>query len=487
MKIPDNNSIDFEPTTIEDATQAIDQAETPAEYLKRMTELGEVFDLPKQEVKTESSWQRIINHNGDLVGTTADGTKVVFSSDHGDLLITHPDGRHETRTATVEEVEGMFGIIMSKKKTPTEIVREEEVEKQRQKDIDRLRKEADDRRREIEREADEIADKEYQESLETYKICPLCGRKTPVSYNFCGKCRGEVSSQPIISKSDLHKDNSPLGEEITPNQKGTALNEKGIFESNVNNQESSPVTGWKDITNADGILVGITSNDVRVIFTRLDNTLLLGYPDGKKETKIVSVEEVEKMFGITMSGEDSSENGILEKGQLKPDTPAYSKDFSDKQEQSDSNMEHIKKVEGINIESLNDLKEGMEIMIPVDVGIVKGRIEHLDIDNSICSITYPTTRIEQGGVLGVTRNIAEIGPKDPTFLSTLKLLNNDPKSPWFRHEIGKEVLIKRSNGSVTKAKIAFFNKDGTARVEWFENERNIGKTVSTEEIDSMNK
>jgi hypothetical protein len=150
-------------------------------------------------------------------------------------------------------------------------------------------------------------------------------------------------------------------------------------------------------------------------------------------------------------------------------------------------MEHIKKVEGINIESLNDLKEGMEIMIPVDVGIVKGRIEHLDIDNSICSITYPTTRIEQGGVLGVTRNIAEIGPKDPTFLSTLKLLNNDPKSPWFRHEIGKEVLIKRSNGSVTKAKIAFFNKDGTARVEWFENERNIGKTVSTEEIDSMNK
>lgn len=46
MKTPDNNSIDFEPTTIEDAANT----ESPAEYAARMKESSERFDLPQENL-----------------------------------------------------------------------------------------------------------------------------------------------------------------------------------------------------------------------------------------------------------------------------------------------------------------------------------------------------------------------------------------------------------------------------------------------------
>lgn len=137
----------------------------------------------------------------------------------------------------------------------------------------------------------------------------------------------------------------------------------------------------------------------------------------------------------------------------------------------------------VNIESADDLREGMEIMVPVGSSVAKGRIDHLDISNNICTITCPVSNRDADGEEHLSRSIVDVGLKD---LDTLKSLNNDPGLPWFRHEIGKEVTIPRSDGSVSQAKISFFYSDGSAHVEWIENGRAMNKRVSIGDIDSLN-
>ncbi len=212
---PNDNSIDFEPTTIEDAAKT----ESPAEHAARMDEFAGKFDLPQELLKPESSWQNITNTDGDLVGTTADGTKVVFASDHGDLIIRHPDGRSENRTVTVDEVEKMFGITMSKMKNVNEIALQRDEEKRKEKEL---------------LNADLLARRKQQEdSWETYKVCRQCSRKLPADYNYCSTCRAEVSSQPIISKNET----VPLVEnEVKENKKESS-------EANHENQKKCSSCG----------------------------------------------------------------------------------------------------------------------------------------------------------------------------------------------------------------------------------------------------
>lgn len=170
MKKPDDNSIDFESTTIEDAAKT----ESPAEHAARMDELAGRFDLHQELPKPESSWQNITNIDGYLVGTTADGTKVVFASDHGDLIIRHPDGRSENRTATVEEVEKMFGITMSKMKDVNEVATQVQ--------------------------AQDIVKEMSRLLPENQKTCQSCGAINPSYYNYCSKCSAPFSSGSVVKE-----------------------------------------------------------------------------------------------------------------------------------------------------------------------------------------------------------------------------------------------------------------------------------------------
>lgn len=311
---PDNNMVAWEEgITVEDAANT----ESPAEYAARMKELAGRFDLPQEAPKPESSWQNITNMDGDLVGTTADGTKVVFASDHGDLIIRYPDGRSENRTATVEEVEKMFGITMSKMKNNTELPAQKEEVKESKKESS-------------------------ETGHENHKKCSSCGNLNPLDSNYCGKCRTPFPPESIVQRIDV--------EAQRRNEEYQRI-EEGIKMRHLENaRRVEGVTSFDELYK---VLGSFERYDLRRLYEDFDfhrdyrqmietsrdsfvtrDKLPVDYGIRKKVFELYAEEDNKRFAKI------SNQSPVINEEDVRPSESDV--------EVSDSNIENTKKVEGVN-------------------------------------------------------------------------------------------------------------------------------------------
>lgn len=148
------------------------------------------------------------------------------------------------------------------------------------------------------------------------------------------------------------------------------------------------------------------------------------------------------------------------------------------------------------IETIDDLVEGMEVMVGdgyggvvngILVGILDGKSIRSDDSNHYAQFNFLSEKRDGNGVYFFDKRFVSMVLEDPKTMDSLKQWNNVPESPWNRYSVSQEVKIPRTSGAVTLAKIVSFNQNGTIFVRWAENGKEITKTLPVSAIDGLNR
>ncbi len=111
--------------------------------------------------------------------------------------------------------------------------------------------------------------------------------------------------------------------------------------------------------------------------------------------------------------------------------------------------------------NFKDLSQGRELYISDEQGvIVKGKVVNREVRGGV---VFAYVQYEKDGEIKI-----ESLRSDDESLSFVKLYNNSESAPWFNYDVGQEIDIPRSDGSVTSAKIESFRSNGFITVTWEE-------------------
>ena len=138
--------------------------------------------------------------------------------------------------------------------------------------------------------------------------------------------------------------------------------------------------------------------------------------------------------------------------------------------------------EGAKAEILNfkDLSLGRELYISDEQGvIVKGKVVNREVSGGV---VFANVQYEKAGEIKI-----ESLRSDDESLSFVKLYNNSESAPWFNYDVGQEINIPRSDGSVTSAKIESFRSNGFITVTWEEEGKTRYKDIEPSMARNLNR